>query len=110
MNLSGKINLAALSGTAIITGKRGQPVFCIDIETANLFKSDKGAVYLDIVCFENANKQYSDYSIKQSLPKEKRTDQQPFIGNLSVMVAKEASAPQMEADDLIGTPDSELPF
>lgn len=114
--ITGKLNLAVLEGTAIIQGKLAQPLLVIDINKANLFKSEKGAIYLDIIAFENANKQYSDYSIKQSLPKEitereKAEDKQrPFLGNMSYMIPKEITAPTMSFNEAGIEQSSDLPF
>jgi len=114
-NITGKLNLAVLEGTAIIQGKKGQPLLVIDINKANLFKSDKGAIYLDIIAFENANKQYNDYSVKQSLSREiterekAENKQRPFLGNMSHMMPKEVTAPEMTVNE-VGIEQNDLPF
>ena len=56
MNLSGKINLAALEGTLFTKGKNGQDLFVIDVTKSKLFKSEKGALYLDLIAYENKDK------------------------------------------------------
>ena len=116
MNLTGKINLAALEGTAFTKGKNGQFLFVIDIEKSNLYHSEKGALYLDIISYENKDKQYNDFSVKQSLPKEIRErekaedKQRPFLGNQSYMKQKEeSSAPVVQNEDVF-TEESDLPF
>jgi hypothetical protein len=115
MNLTGKINLAALEGTLFTTGKNGQDLFVIDIQKSKLFKSEKGALYLDIIAYENKDKSISDYMVKQSLDKETRErekaegKQRPIIGNISEMKHQEASAPVVKSEEVF-TEDSDLPF
>lgn len=110
--ITGKINLAKLQKAAITTGKSGQKLLVLDIDECNLFASDKGAVYLDIVLYEDKDKKYGDYSIKQSLPKEVREAeklagiQRPYLGNAEVYKAKETGAAQVEPEDL----SNDLPF
>jgi hypothetical protein len=114
MNLTGKINLASLEGTAFTKGKNGQYLF--DIEKANLYHSEKGALYLDIISYENKDKKYNDFSVKQSLPKEIRerekaeNKQRPFLGNQSYMKQQEESfAPIIQNEDVF-TEESDLPY
>lgn len=73
--ISGKINLAALKNAAIITSGQNKDVDCIIIPIAqnHLFRSDKGAVYLDLIGFETPNdkrKGKDTHLVKQSLSKE----------------------------------------
>lgn len=112
--ITAKINLGKLDKAVITTGKSGQPLLVIDINGSHLFKSDNGAVYLDLLIFENEDKKYSDYSIKQSVSKEQREAdkaggyQRPFLGNASVFVPKEEGAQEVkpEESDLA----NDLPF
>lgn len=120
MNLSGKINLAALEGTLFTKGKNGQDLFVIDVKKSKLFKSEKGALYLDLIAWENKDKSISDYMVKQSLDKETlerekaEGKQRPIIGNISEMKPQEASAPEVESSELFAEGDGEdidnLPF
>lgn len=73
--ISGKINLAALKNAAIITSGQNKDVDCIIIPIAqnHLFRSDKGAVYLDLIGFETPSdkrKGKDTHLVKQSLSKE----------------------------------------
>ena len=118
MNLTGKINLAGIEGTAFTKGKNGQFLFVIDIEKAKLFYSEKGALYLDLIAYENKDKSISDYIVKQSLDKETRErekaegKQRPIIGNISEMKPQEASAPVVKSSDVFadGEDIDNLPF
>lgn len=115
MNLTGKLNLAALEGTAFVKGRESQTLFVIDIAKAKLFKSDKGALYLDLIAYENKDKGISDFGVKQSLPKEVRErekaegKQRPFVGNISYMKVNEQAAPEVSTEETF-TSDSDLPF
>ena len=85
------LNLAALPHAAIIKSGKNKDVDCllIPIELANLFKSEKGGVYLNLIHFEMKDvKDYGDHIVKQSFSKEvreKMTEEQkkaiPIIGN-----------------------------
>lgn len=86
------------AGVANIKGKDGRPHKCIviDIDAAHLFHSEKGAVYLDCIAWENKDgiSQYGDtHMVKQSLPKavreqlaalpqEQREAQTRILGNM----------------------------
>ena len=85
------INLAALQNAAIIKSGKNKDVDCllIPIELANLFKSEKGGVYLNLIHFEMKDvKDYGDHIVKQSFSKEvreKMTEEErkaiPILGN-----------------------------
>lgn len=91
--ISGKINLAALKNAAIITSGQNKDVDCIIIPIAqnHLFRSDKGAVYLDLIGFEtpaDKRKGKDTHLVKQSLSKdvqdamsEEEKKAMPILGN-----------------------------
>ena len=91
--ISTKINLAALKNAAIITSGKNKDVDCILIPIAqnNLYRSEKGAVYLDLIGFEtpiDKRKGKDTHLVKQSLSKEiqgKMTEDEknamPILGN-----------------------------
>lgn len=123
--ISGKINLTKFKH-AIITrktksGEEIEGIF-IPIEMNDLFKSEKGNVFLDIVAFDSVNKQYKQtHAVKQSLPKEKyeamseeERKQTPFLGHLNTDTGREEAAPstQMEDsfEDLGESGNEDLPF
>lgn len=91
-NISTKINLAALKNATILKMDKTQlDCIIIPIEQNHLYKSDKGAVYLDLVGFELNNPkqdQKDTHLVKQSLPKDvlsKLSDEEkkamPILGN-----------------------------
>jgi hypothetical protein len=91
--ISTKINLAALKNAAIITSGKNKDVDCIliPIKQNNLFRSEKGAVYLDLIGFEtpaDKRKGKDTHLIKQSFSKDvlaamPEEDQKalPILGN-----------------------------
>ncbi len=90
-----KINLAKLTHVLMTKkGQSGQEVKCIviPIEENNLFESDQGNVFVDLIAFEIKEPKYDDtHLIKQSLPKEVREKMtedekksQPILGNANV--------------------------
>lgn len=121
-NISTKINLAALKNAAIIKSGKNKDVDCIliPINQNNLFKSEKGAVYLDLIGFEVApEKRKADskdtHLVKQSLPKaiqEAQSDEEkramPILGNhiywsWASSASNEVAAPSVSSED-------DLPF
>lgn len=92
--ISGKINLAALQHALIeLPTKTGNKVECIVIPIASneLFKSEKGNVYLDFAAFDipvDKRKGDDTHIISQSFKKEKRDAMKaakqypPTLGNL----------------------------
>lgn len=92
-NISTKINLAALKNAAIIKSGKNKDVDCIliPIEQNHLFKSEKGAIYLDLQGFELKERKSDSkdtHLVKQSLPKDVRdamSDEEkrgmPILGN-----------------------------
>lgn len=115
MNYNIRLDLAKLEkvGVANITGRTGKKVKCvlIPVEENDVFLSEKGGAYLDLVAFEMKEERYGQsHLVKLSLPKEQAqwmTEEQrnamPILGALKPIQAKqrevqeEASA---EADDL----------
>lgn len=92
-SISGKINLAALTHAVMPMGKDKVECIVIPIAKNNLFKSDKGNVYLDLQAFEIAPEKRNDdrkdtHIVSQSLPKEVReklkeaNQYPPTLGNL----------------------------
>ena len=91
--ISVKLNLAALKNAAIITSGKNKDVDCIliPIEQNHLFRSEKGAVYLDVIGFETApekRKGKDTHMAKQSLDKkvldamtEDEKKAMPILGN-----------------------------
>lgn len=118
-NISTKINLAALKNAAIIKSGQKKDVDCILIPIAqnHLFKSEKGAVYLDLQGFELKNPKDGSkdtHLVKQSLPKEvfdKMSDQEkrdmPILGNHIVWGQ---SGERTEAAATTAASEDDLPF
>lgn len=113
------------AGVANIKGKDGKPHKCvvIDIDAAHLFHSEKGAVYLDLVAWENRDGigQYGDtHMLKQSLPKavreslnalpqEQREAATRILGNMRPSIEVQPSAPVVTATAEVADGD-DLPF
>lgn len=116
-SISAKINLTTLK--SVITTRKGKSgeiegIF-IPIKENNLFKSDKGNVYLDLNAFELKEKKEDGdtHLIKQSLPKDvyqSLSDEEkkalPIIGNLKVW----GGASSNETETTFIDEDSDLPF
>jgi hypothetical protein len=91
-NVSIKLNLASLQHALMKSEKTGKPLLVIPIEENNLFKSEKGNIYLDLIAFPVKNPtEDQTHVVKQSLSKavrEKMTEEeqksQPIIGNLKI--------------------------
>lgn len=91
--ISTKINLAGFKNASILKMGKNKDVDCIIIPIAqnNFFKSDKGAVYVDLIGFDIANQKEGSkdtHIIKQSLSKdlqEKMSEEEkkamPILGN-----------------------------
>ena len=119
--IKGKLNLRALDSHVMkLKGQSGQ-VEClvIPIEKNNLFKSEKGNVYLDFVAFDTDPDKRKDpdntHMVVLSLPKEKRDagERGPILGNLQDGSGggQSADAPAQPSEAL-ATDDGEadLPF
>lgn len=117
----GKINLTALK-CAIVNSKvnKDEKILCIPIKENNLFLSEKGNVYLDIIYNEIKNKKEGvkdTHIINQSVPKEVREALKaeekypPTLGNLQHWDGSSHSEP---ASNTIQVPDNattdDLPF
>ena len=120
-NISGKINLAALEH-AVIKTKSGDEAIVIPIGKNNLFKSDKGNVYLDLFANEiDANKRRADskdtHIVSQSVSKEVReklkaeSKYPPTLGNLAVWGGGGYSEPSPAATSIdLADNTEDLPF
>ncbi len=124
-NIRGKLNLAELKSVIRkIKNKKGEPIDCliIPIKENGLFHSTKGAIYLDIIAFENDKIPEYTHSIKQSIPSDKfkvmTTEEKramPFLGNLELMKPTSDGAVQsseLPKDNTITETDGsdDLPF
>lgn len=119
-----KINLAALPSHVVKTlkGKGGEEIECviIPIKKNNIFKSEKGNLYLDLVMFPLAQpKDNQTHLVKQSLSKEvreKMTDkekkEQPILGSANIWNGSfSEKAPEEDSDLSDSTPsEDDLPF
>jgi hypothetical protein len=91
--ISGKLNLSMLHH--VITEKNsgktpGKKIKCIiiPIEENDLYLSDKGNVFLDIIAFDSVKEDYQQtHTVKQSFKEGKYTKEErfekPFLGNLN---------------------------
>lgn len=90
--ITGKLNLAALTHVKFKSDK-GADCILIPIKENNLFFSEKGAVYIDIIAFDMKEpKDYATHIVKQSFSKEVREtmtesekNNQPILGNLKTL-------------------------
>jgi len=121
--ISGRINLAKFKH--VLTKKKnkaGEEVDCIviPIDMNELFMSDSGNVFLDIVAFDSDKPEYKQtHAVKQSIPKEKRDSMSeeeknsyPFIGHLNSKYGLEAAPNVIPKEDGFESDDDEdgLPF
>lgn len=128
-NFQARVDLKKLpaAGVANIKGRDGQLHKClvIDIDKAHLFHSEKGAVYLDLIVWENPNglSQYGDtHMVKQSLskavrdslatlPQEEREAQTRILGNMrpSTETMPQPTPPEVTTQAEVQD-DNDLPF
>ncbi len=120
-NISTKINLAGLKNAAIITSGKNKDVECIliPINQNHLFKSDKGAVYLDLQGFEYKSTKADSkdtHLVKQSLPKEifsAMSDEEkkamPILGN-HIVWGESGGGARTEAGAVTVADPDDLPF
>ena len=121
--ISTKINLAALKNAAIITSGKNKDVDCLLIPIAqnNLFRSEKGAVYLDLIGFEtptDKRKGKDTHLVKQSLSKdlqdkmsEEEKKAMPILGNhIDWDQSGESSSERVESSATIVADVDDLPF
>lgn len=131
----GKINLAALPSHKIVEfpqgkGKDAKMIKCIvlPIEKNNMFISEKGNVYLDLVIFAMKNPQTDKdggvtqtHIVKQSLPKAVRESMtreeqqaQPILGGMVIYAGDRNTAERQAEQDASFTADAgsddDLPF
>lgn len=119
-NISSKINLAALKNATILKMGKNKDVDClvIPIEQNHLYKSEKGAVYLDMQGFELKSKREGSkdtHMIVQSLPKDVRDKQteaekkeNPILGNHIVWDQAESGTTEKTA--AVAATEDDLPF
>jgi hypothetical protein len=118
-NISSKVNLASLKNATILKmGKSQIDCIIIPIEQNHLYKSEKGAVYLDMQGFPLKTKREGSkdtHMIVQSLPKEirdKQTDEEkksnPILGNH--IVWDESGNSNVEQVAQVAASESDLPF
>jgi hypothetical protein len=119
-----KLNLTALKHGLVKGKTEGEEILCIPIKLNQLYKSEKGNVYFDIVGFEfedKSDKQYKDtHLLKQSFSKEAlaaMTDEQkkamPIIGNARVNSGQAQhveSAPNSVTGGAVANGVNDLPF
>lgn len=109
--ITGKINLEALKCVKQLKKGKSGDVLClvIPIEANNLYQGQKGT-YLDIVAFEVKNPEAGKdtHLVKQSLPADKRTQDQPIIGNLKVSGQNVNNVEVIEAQ--VVDEEDDLPF
>lgn len=121
--ISLKINLAALKNAAIITSGKNKDVECLLIPIAqnHLFRSDKGAVYLEIIGFETAKEKRqgkNTHMAKQSFDKkmleamsEEEQKLLPILGNfIDWDQAGESQSAPIESGAVVADDLSDLPF
>lgn len=118
-NISTKINLGALKNATILKmGKTQLDCIVIPIDQNHLYKTDKGAVYLDLVGFEINNPkpdQKDTHLVKQSFSKDilaKMTDEEkksyPILGNHINWDSSNNSSVEVSAS--IAATEDDLPF
>lgn len=99
-HISARINLAKLK-CAVVESKKtaGEFNLILPVKANNLYKSEKGNIYLDISCIELAEekRQYSDFIIFQSFSKELREkmeangEKSDILGNAKFFQSQEPS-------------------
>lgn len=114
-NISTKLNLLAIPGAVRteLEGKKGKVnVVAIPIEYANLYNGEKG-VYLDLIGFDIKNPQpdrKDTHLVKQSLPKEKQTDDMPILGSHIAWGSRVEKTDSVVQDAVIVDDGDDLPF
>ena len=111
-NISTKIDLLKIPGArrTEVDGKKGKvAVVQIPIEYANLYNGEKG-VYLDLIGFDIKSPREGSkdtHLVKQSLPKEKQTDDMPILGNHIAWSETKSEPKNQEVDT---GEDDDIPF
>ena len=85
----------------------------VDVSKLNkdhFFHGKNGAVYLDLLLFDNRDgeDQYGNLGfVKQSVPKDKRTGDEPILGNFKELFSddKPSDSPSLPSND-----DDDIPF
>ena len=121
--ISTKINLTAFKNAAVIKSGKNGDVDCIliPIEQNHFFKSEKGAIYLDLVGFETPKekrKGKDTHLVKQSFSKEVRDAMSeeeekalPILGNhIDWDQSGEGGGERAEAVPTVATKPDDLPF
>lgn len=122
-----KINLAALPSHKIIkvnVGGEQVDAILLPIKKNNMFLSEKGNVFIDLVLFENKEPMkdkdgaiIQTHMIKQSFPKDVREKMskeekmnQPIIGSACILGTFERQEKPAEPDAEIKPTEDDLPF
>lgn len=119
-NVSIKINLAQLTHALMKSDKTGNDLLVIPIEDNNLFKSEKGNIYLDLIAFPvKTPNDDQTHIVKQSLPKavrdamtEEQKRDQPIFGNMKIWGdgPRSEPAPKNAAPGAVAKAADDLPF
>lgn len=120
--IKANLNLTALKHGLVKGKTEGEVIVCIPVKANNLFKSEKGNVYLPLVGFEfedKSNKKYKDtHILKQSFKKEEleAMDEEtkkalPILGNARVGSGQRTETPpnSVTGEDVADGVD-DLPF
>jgi len=77
------------------------------LDKSHFFQGKNGAIYLDLLLYDNreGEDQYGNLGyVKQSVPKDARTGNEPILGNFKVLVANdkpsEVGAQEKDDDDI----------
>lgn len=119
-HITGKINLAMLEHVIQMKkGKTGE-VEClvIPIKINNLYRSDKGNVFLDLICFDSPKPEFKQtHAIKQSLSKEVRDKMSeeeqknmPFLGSLDTNFGGGGAEPKDANKGITMQNEDDVPF
>jgi len=105
--ITGKLNLAQLEHQIVPSKDGKEDYLVIPIKKNNLFKSEKGNVYLDFAAFEVSEAKRKDentHIIVQSFDKAKReamkaaNEQSPILGNMKVSEYAGESTPNTSTE------------
>jgi hypothetical protein len=109
MNYGAKINLAKLPGYAKIQSKSGKPVIVIDPGKADIFLSEKGNAFLDVVVFtsEEAD-EFNQYGAIAKSKKKDDTGPNIYLANLSKLGGEQK--PEQDKEVANNVEPNDLPF
>jgi hypothetical protein len=118
MNFSIKVDLTSLVGAQVQTAQDGTQALIIPIKANDLFYSQKGRVYLDLLAWENKNgaDQYGyTHRIQQSLSKERRAmlpagTYPPTLGSAKVLVQTNQTQQVYSQPNYSQTPYAQAPY